>query len=54
VIELYNIDRPHSALGYLQPAVFAAKPNAMSDQFRAPVTPRRSRLASLAQQRQIQ
>ncbi|PZP19378.1 MAG: IS3 family transposase [Kocuria rhizophila] len=50
----YNTERPHSALGYQAPAVFAAQLTAMGDQLRAPETLRRSPIAPSAQPRQIQ
>lgn len=50
----YNTERPHSALGYQAPAVFAAQFTAMGDQLRAPETLRRSPIAPSAQPRQIQ
>jgi len=50
----YNTERPHSALGYQAPAVFAAQLTAMGDQLRAPETLRRSPIAPSAQQRQVQ
>lgn len=51
---IYNTERPHSALGYQAPAVFAAQLTAMGDQLRAPETLRRSPIAPSAQPRQIQ
>ena len=53
-ISIYNTERPHSALGYQAPAVFAAHLTAMGDQFRASEALRRSPTAPSAQQRQIQ
>jgi putative transposase len=50
----YNNERPHSALGYQTPAVFAARLTAMGDQLRATETLRRSPIAPSAQPRQIQ
>jgi Integrase core domain len=50
----YNTERPHSALGYQAPAVFAAQLTAMGDQLRAPETLRRSPIAPSAQPRQVQ
>ncbi|MBI1170080.1 transposase [bacterium] len=50
----YNTERPHSALGYRSPAVFAAKLTAMDDQLRASEQLRRSPIAPSAQPRQIQ
>jgi putative transposase len=51
---IYNTERPHSALGYQAPAVFAAKLTAMGDQLRASEQLRRSPIAPSAQPRQIQ
>ena len=51
---IYNIERPHSALGYQAPAAFAAQLTAMGDQLRATETLRRSPIAPSAQQRQVQ
>ena len=51
---IYNTERPHSALGYQAPAVFAAKLTAMDDQLRASEQLRRSPIAPSAQPRQIQ
>lgn len=53
-ISIYNTERPHSALGYQAPAVFAAQLTAMGDQLRPSETLRRSPIAPSAQQRQIQ
>ena len=50
----YNTERPHSALGYQAPAVFAAQLTAMGDPLRATETLRRSPIAPSAQPRQIQ
>jgi len=50
----YNTERPHSALGYQTPAVFAAQLTATGDQLRATETLRRSPIAPSAQPRQIQ
>ena len=50
----YNTERPHSALGYQAPAVFAAQLTAMGDQLRAAETLRRSPIAPSTQPRQIQ
>ncbi|MGE4374014.1 MAG: IS3 family transposase [Xanthobacter sp.] len=50
----YNTKRPHSALGYQAPAVFAAQLAAMGDQLRASEPLRRSPIAPSAQPRQIQ
>ena len=50
----YNTERPHPALGYQAPAVFAAQLNAMGDQLRATEPLRRSPIAPSAQPRQIQ
>lgn len=50
----YNQDRPHSALGYLTPAVFAANLTATSDRLRNPDQLRRSLVAPPAQVRQSQ
>ena len=49
----YNTERPHSALGYQAPAVFAAQLTAMGDPLRATETLRRSPIAPSAQPRQI-
>jgi putative transposase len=51
---IYNTERPHSALGYQAPAVFAAQLTAMGDQLRATELLRRSPIAPSAQPRQIQ
>ncbi len=56
-VHVYNTERPHSALGYQAPAVFAAQLTAMGDQLRALETLRRSPIAPSAQSaqpRQIQ
>lgn len=53
-VHTYNTERPHSALGYQAPAVFAAQLAAMGDQLRASETLRRSPIAPSAQPRQIQ
>ena len=45
----YNTERPHSALGYQAPAVFAAQLTAMGDQLRASEPLRRSPIAPSAQ-----
>lgn len=50
----YNTERPHSALGYQAPAVFAAQLTAMGDRLRARETLRRSPIAPSAQPRQVQ
>lgn len=50
----YNTERPHSALRYQAPAVFAAQLTAMGDQLRAHEPLRRSPIAPPAQPRQIQ
>ncbi|MGA1764562.1 MAG: IS3 family transposase [Ilumatobacteraceae bacterium] len=50
----YNTERPHSALGYKAPAVFAAQLTAMGDQLRASEPLRRSPIAPSAQPRQTQ
>jgi putative transposase len=50
----YITERPHSALGYQTPAVFAAQLTAMGDPLRASDTLRRSPIAPSAQPRQIQ
>jgi len=50
----YDTERPHSALGYQAPAVFAAQLTAMGDQLRATETLRRSPIAPSAQPRQTQ
>jgi putative transposase len=51
---IYNTERPHSALGYKAPAVFAALLTAMGDQLRVSEPLRRSPIAPSAQPRQIQ
>lgn len=51
---VYNTERPHSALGYQAPVVFAAQLNAMGDQLRATELLRRSHIAPSAQPRQFQ
>ncbi|MCB1357410.1 MAG: integrase core domain-containing protein [Maritimibacter sp.] len=51
---IYNTERPHSALGYQAPAVFAAQLTAMGDQLRAVEPLRRSPIAPPAQPRQVQ
>ncbi|WP_097083200.1 integrase core domain-containing protein [Rhodobacter sp. JA431] len=51
---IYNTERPHSALGYQAPAVFAGQLNAMGDQLRTTELLRRSPIAPSAQPRQIQ
>lgn len=48
----YNLDRPHSALGYQAPATFAAQITAMSDRLRTPDPLRRSPIAPPALTRQ--
>jgi putative transposase len=53
-VHTYNTERPHSALGYQAPAVFAAQLTVMGDQLRAIETVRRSPIAPSAQPRQIQ
>lgn len=53
-IHIYNTERPHSALGYQAPAVFAAQLTAMGDQLHATEALRRSPIAPSAQPRQIQ
>lgn len=53
-IHIYNTERPHSALGYKAPAVFAAQLTAMGDQFRATEALRRSPIAPSVQPRQVQ
>ncbi len=50
----YNLERPHSAMGYQAPAVFAAQLTAMGDRLRAPEPLRRSPIAPPAQLRQPQ
>lgn len=52
-VHAYNTERPHSALGYQAPAVFAAQLAAMGDQLRATETLRRLTIAPSARQRQI-
>jgi putative transposase len=44
----YNLERPHSSLGYLTPAAFAANLTATGDQLRNPDQLRRSPVASSA------
>lgn len=48
-VDDYNRRRPHSALGYLTPAAYAAKLSATRDRLRNPDQLRRSPVASLAQ-----
>jgi putative transposase len=50
----YNTERPHSALGYQAPAVYAAQLTATGDQPRASEPLRSSTIAPSAQPRQIQ
>jgi putative transposase len=50
----YNTERPHSALGYLTPKVFAARLTAMGDRLRPPEPLRQSPIAPSAQPRKIQ
>ena len=50
----YNRSRPHSAIGYLTPAAFAANPTAMDDRLRNPDQFRRSSIAQPAHMRQSQ
>jgi putative transposase len=50
----YNTERPHFALGYQAPVVFAAKLTAMGDQLRASEPLRRSPIAPSAQPRNFQ
>ena len=50
----YNATRPHSALGYLTPAAYAAKLTAMGDRLLETETLRRSPIATSAQPRQFQ
>lgn len=50
----YNTERPHSALGYQAPAVFAAQLTAMGNQLRAQEPLRRSPIAPSAQPREVQ
>ena len=45
----YNLKRPHSSLGYLTPAAFAANLTATGDQLRNPDQLRRSPIATTAQ-----
>src|SRR5690606_16905527 len=52
-VEDYNEARPHSALGYQAPAVYAAHLTAMGDRLHATEPLRRSPIAPSAQQRQI-
>ena len=50
----YNSERPHSALGYQAPAVFAAQLAAMGDRLRADEPLPRSPIAPSAQPRKVQ
>lgn len=50
----YNHTRPHSALGYQAPAIYAAQFPAMGDRLRTPDPPRRSPIAPPALTRQSQ
>ena len=50
----YNQQRPHSAIGYLTPAAFAATFTAMGDRLRNPDQLRRSPIAPSALLRQSQ
>ncbi len=45
----YNLNRPHSSLGYLTPVAFAANLTATGDQLRNPDQLRRSSIATTAQ-----
>ena len=45
----YNLQRPHSSLGYLTPVAFAANLTATGDPLRNPTQLRRSPLAPTAQ-----
>src|ERR1700678_4254612 len=49
-IDDYNQQRPHSALGYLTPAAYAANLSATCDRLRNPDQPRRSHVAQPAPQ----
>jgi putative transposase len=53
-VTAYNERRPHSALGYLTPAAYAATLNAMDDRLRNPDQLRRSSIAQPAHMRQSQ
>jgi putative transposase len=53
-VAAYNQRRPHSALGYLTPAAFAASLTATDDRLRNPDQLRRSSVAQPAQLRQSQ
>lgn len=53
-VTAYNQERPHSALGYLSPAAYAAYLTATSDRLRNPDQLRRSPVAPLAHLRQSQ
>jgi putative transposase len=44
-VDDYNQRRPHSALGYLTPAAYAANFSATRDRLRSPDQPRRSHVA---------
>lgn len=50
----YNATRPHSAIGYLTPAAYAAKLIAVGDRLLETETLRRSPIATSAQPRQFQ
>ena len=50
----YNLERPHSALGYQAPAIYAAQLTAMGDRLRNPDPLRRSPIAPPALARQSQ
>jgi putative transposase len=51
---IYNTERPHSALGYKAPAVFAAQLTAIGDPLRASEPLRRAPIAPSPQPRPIQ
>lgn len=51
---IYNTERPHSALDYQAPTVFAAQLAAMGDQLRASEPLHRLPIAPSAQPRQVQ
>lgn len=53
-VTAYNQERPHSALGYLSPAAYAAYLTATGDRLRNPDQLRRSPVAPLAHLRQSQ
>ena len=49
----YNLQRPHSAIGYMTPAAYAAKLAAMGDRLRVTEALHRSPIAPSAQARQF-